>query len=210
MIVVVDRVCYARAVESDFDLLDRWRRGDGDAGEALFARYFDSLCRFFTTKCSDGADELVQKTFLAIVASRDSFRKEASFRTYLFTVARHELYHHLRKQRIDGERLDFSVISVAELVTTPVSRLARDAEHRRLVEVLRRLSLEQQTLLELHYWEDMSIAELAEIFEATPNAVRVRLHRARHALRDRLEAAGDESTLASAGAMVALDTPDAD
>jgi RNA polymerase sigma factor (sigma-70 family) len=197
-------------VESDFDLVDRWRGGDTGAGETLFARYFDSLCRFFTTKCSDGADELVQKTFLAVVASRDSFRKEASFRTYLFTLARHELYHHLRRQRQDGERLDFTVISVAELVTTPVSRLARDAEHRRLVGVLRTLSIEQQTLLELHYWEDMDIAELAEIFEVTSNAIRVRLHRARHALRDRLEAAGDESTLASAGAMVALDAADPD
>lgn len=176
----------------------------------MFARHFDSLCRFFTTKCSDGADELVQSTLLAVVASRDRFRKEASFRTYLFTVARHELYHHLRKQRRDGERLDFSVTSVAELITTPVSRLARDAEHRRLVEVLRTLSLEQQTLLELHYWEDMDIAALAEIFEATPNAIRVRLHRARHALRERLEAAGDESTLASAGPMAALDPAGAD
>jgi RNA polymerase sigma factor (sigma-70 family) len=192
-------------VESDFDLLESWRSGDAGAGEALFSRHFDSLCRFFSTKCGAGADELVQSTLLAVVASRDRFRKEASFRTYLFTVARHELYHHLRKQQRDGARLDFSVTSVAELVTGPVSRLARDAEHRRLVEVLRTLSLEQQTLLELHYWEDMDIPALAEVFEATPNAIRVRLHRARHALRERLEAAGDEETLASAGPMVALD-----
>lgn len=179
----------------DFDLLDRWRGGDKSAGQALFARYFDSLCGFFATKCHD-ADELVQRTLLACVSSQHQFRKEASFRTYLFTLARHELYHQLRRTRRDGDRLDFSVTSVAELVTTPATRLARHAEHRRVVEVLRELPLDQQVLLELYYWEDMEIRDLAEIFDATPNAVRIRLHRARGALRERFEALGDVEGLA--------------
>jgi RNA polymerase sigma factor (sigma-70 family) len=186
-------------VESDFDLLGRWQAGDKTAGEALVGRHFDSLSRFFTTKCGDDAEELVQKTWLACVAARDQFRRQSSFRTYLFTVARHELYHHLRKRRSDGERLDFSVTSVAELVTTPVTRLARDAERRQVVEILRTMPLEQQTLLELHYWEDLDIAAIAEIFDATSNAIRVRLHRARQALRQRLEASGDAASPAWSG-----------
>lgn len=175
---------------SDFELLDQWRAGDRAAGEALFARYFDGLCGFFATKCHGEAEDLVQRTFLACVRSKDSFRKAASFRTYLFTVARHELYRHFRQRSKDGERLDFTTTSVADLVTTPATRLAKDAERRQLVEVLRTLSIEQQTLLELHYWEDQDVAALSEIFEATPNAIRVRLHRARQALKDRLAQAG--------------------
>jgi RNA polymerase sigma factor (sigma-70 family) len=180
----------------DFELLDRWRDGDKAAGQALFARHFDSLCGFFATKCHGEADELVQRTLLACVRSQQQFRKEASFRTYLFTLARHELYHQLRRSRRDGERLDFSVTSIAELVTTPATRLARHAEHRKVVEVLRQLPVEQQTLLELFYWEDMQITDLAEIFEATPNAIRIRLHRARRDLRERLEALGDRESVA--------------
>ena len=180
----------------DFELLDRWRDGDKAAGQALFARHFDSLCGFFATKCHGEADELVQRTLLACVRSQQQFRKEASFRTYLFTLARHELYHQLRRARRDGERLDFSVTSVAELVTTPGTQLARHAEHRKVVEILRQLPVEQQTLLELFYWEDMQITDLAEIFEATPNAIRVRLHRARQALRERFEATQDREALA--------------
>ena len=172
----------------DRELLERWRSGDRGAGEALFARHFDSLCGFFATKCHGDADELVQRTLLACVSSKHQFRGDSSFRTYLFTIARHELYHHLRRQRQDGERLDFSVTSVAELVTTPGTQLARHAEHRRVMDVLRTLPVDQQTLLELYYWEDMEIADLAVVFEATPNAVRIRLHRARQVLRERLEA----------------------
>jgi RNA polymerase sigma factor (sigma-70 family) len=173
-------------VDADFDALDRWRAGDAAAGEALFARHFESLCRFFATKCEDDADELVQKTLLACVKAKDQFRKQSSFRTYVFTVARHELYHHLRQKRRDDARLDFAITSVAELITTPASRMARDAERRQVVETLRTLPVEQQTLLELHYWEDMDIAALAEVFETTAGAMRVRLHRARAALKERL------------------------
>ncbi len=171
-------------MEPDLELLTRWRAGDTGAGEALFARYFDSLCRFFATKCNE-ADELVQRTLVACLKAKEQFREQSSFRTYVFTIARHELYHHLRKQRRDEDRLDFSITSVAELVTTPATRLARDAARRRILEILRTLPVEQQTLLELHYWEDMDVTALAEVFETTPGNIRVRLHRARQALKDK-------------------------
>ncbi|MEO7731753.1 MAG: sigma-70 family RNA polymerase sigma factor, partial [Kofleriaceae bacterium] len=81
---------------TDLQLVDAWRGGDGEAGQALFQRHFDSIYGFFETKCEADADELVQSTFLACLRARDQFRKESSFRTYLFTIARHELYRVLR------------------------------------------------------------------------------------------------------------------
>lgn len=185
-------------METDFDLLDAWRAGDTSAGEKLFGRYFDSLCGFFATKCFGDADELVQRTLLATVKSKDAFRKQSSFRTYLFTLARHELYHHLRARRRDDGRLDFSITSIAEIITTPATRLARDAERRAMLDVLRTLPVEQQTLLELHYWEEMDMEQLAEVFETTAGAIRVRLHRARRLLRDRLMPGADDAAVDAA------------
>jgi RNA polymerase sigma-70 factor (ECF subfamily) len=181
-------------VESDFDLLDRWRAGDNTAGQALLARHFDTLCGFFESKCGHDADDLVQRTMLACVASKDRFRKHSSFRTYLFAVARHELYHYLNARRRDGQRFDFSVTSLAELLTTPRSRMIKDAEKLRVVEALRRLPVEQQTLLELHYWQELDIEALSEILEIEPGATRVRLHRARKKLRELLELPGEDDT----------------
>jgi RNA polymerase sigma-70 factor (ECF subfamily) len=173
---------------SDLALLDRWRAGDAAAGEELFQRHFDSIYGFFETKCEAEADELTQATFLACLRARDQFRKESSFRTYLFTIARHELYRVLRGRQRDLARIDFEVSSIAELVSTPGTRIARNQEHRQLVEALRALPVEQQTLLELHYWEDMDIAALAEVFELPQATIRTRLHRARKALRDKMAA----------------------
>jgi RNA polymerase sigma-70 factor (ECF subfamily) len=173
-------------VGCDLELLDRWRQGDAAAGQALFARYFDSVYRFFDTKSSGDIDDLVQQTFLACVRARDRFRGDASFRSFLFTIARYELYHHYRRRRRAGDQLDPLLSSVAELVTTPRARLARDQAHRQLLEAMTRLPVDTQMLLELHYREDLDIAELARVFEAPAATIRTRLHRGRRALRDLL------------------------
>jgi len=187
----------------DISLLDRWRSGDNDAGQALFERHFDSIYGFFETKCPADADELVQATFLACMRAREQFRKESSFRTYLFTIARNELYRILRTRQRRDAKLDFELSSIAELVSSAGTRLARNQEHRRLVEALQHLPVEQQTLLELHYWEDMDIAQLCEVFDVPAPTIRTRLHRARKALKEQMEGH------APAAVLETLDTMDA-
>lgn len=181
----------------DLDLLEQWRAGDAEAGQALFERHFDSIYGFFETKCPAEADELVQATFLAVLRAKTQFRGDSSFRTYLFTIARNELYRALRTRQRKGTQVDLALSSIAELVSTPGTRLARNQEHRQLLEALQRLPVEQQTLLELHYWEDMEIAELAQIFDAPAATIRTRLHRARKALRELVEHAAPRQALES-------------
>jgi RNA polymerase sigma-70 factor (ECF subfamily) len=182
---------------TDLDLLEQWRAGNADAGQALFERHFDSIYGFFETKCPNEADELVQSTFLAVLRARTQFRGDSSFRTYLFTIARNELYRVLRTRQRKGTQVDFALSSIAELVSTPGTRMARNQEHRHLVEALQRLPVEQQTLLERHYWEDLEIAELAQIFDAPAATIRTRLHRARKALRELVEHAAPRPALES-------------
>ncbi|HSJ98072.1 MAG TPA: sigma-70 family RNA polymerase sigma factor [Myxococcota bacterium] len=186
---------------TDLDLLEQWRAGDADAGQALFERHFDSIYGFFETKCPAEADELVQATFLAVLRAKTQFRGDSSFRTYLFTIARNELYRVLRTRQRKGTQVDFALSSIAELVSTPGTRMARNQEHQQLLEALQRLPVEQQTLLELHYWEDLEIAELAQIFDAPAATIRTRLHRARKALRELVEHAAPRQALESLESM---------
>ena|SRR5690349_3847959 len=172
-------------MDPDLALLERWRAGDKDAGEQLFKRHFASIYRLFRHKAGAEADELVQRTFLACVASREQFRGQSSFRTYLFTVARHELFAHLRRRSRD-ERLDFEVSSIADLKPSPSTGLRKAEQIEQLRAALEQLPLEQQLLLELHYWHELDAAALGDVLGATPAAVRVRLVRARRALRAQL------------------------
>jgi RNA polymerase sigma-70 factor (ECF subfamily) len=176
---------------SDLDLLVAWRAGDDAAGQALFGRHFRKVYRFFETKCGAEADELVQSTFLACVRAKHNFRGDSSFATYLFTIARHELYRVLSERRRDLARIDFEVSSMAELAPTPRTKIAAREDRRRMLSALRELPVDMQVLLELHYWEGLDVAELAEIFESIPVTIRSRLHRARVALRERMAREAD-------------------
>jgi RNA polymerase sigma-70 factor (ECF subfamily) len=185
-------------VESDYELLDAWRDGDGTAGDRLFERHFDGVCRFFRNKVADGVEDLIQRTFLACVESRDSFRKDASFRTYLFTVARNELYAHFKRAAREGARIDPLETSARDLGPTPTSWLARQNEQRLLLAALREIPIDHQVALELYYWEDLSASELGRVLAIPEGTVRTRIRRARQLLQDALvRVAGTEQDLAS-------------
>lgn len=174
-------------MDPDLELLDRWCAGDEAAGSRLFERHFESMYRFFDAKVVGDAEELVQETFLACVGSRDRFRRQSSFRTFLFAIARHVLYAHWRRNAGRETPLDYHEVSLANLSTSLGTRLVRAEEQRLLLAALRELPLEQQLLLELHYWEGMTSDQLAEVFDVTATTTRTRLHRARRALRERLD-----------------------
>ena len=175
------------AEPSDFELLEAWRGGDEGAGRSLFARYFDSVYRFFRNKVDDAAEDLTQQTFMGLVQGRDRFRGDASFRTYIFMIARTRLYSSLRKaQRNDGSSATLSQTSVADLgLQSPSRVLAGKQEQRLLLRALRTLPLEMQVALELFYWEELTVTEIADVLETPVGTVKSRLQRA----RTRLDAA---------------------
>src|SRR5678815_2658068 len=173
------------AVDPDLTLLESWRAGDGRAGQDLFNRHFADIYRFFEYKVGADADDLAQRTFMACVDARDRFRGGSSFRTYLFAIARNQLYSFLRRLP-RAEHVDFEQTSIADLVPSLTSQLGRARDIERLRLALATLPAEQQLLLELHYWHELDAEALGEVFETTPGAIRVRLLRARRALRDRM------------------------
>lgn len=173
-------------MEDDFDLLDAWRRGDQGAGNELFNRHFDSICRFFANKSDSDVEDLVQMTFLATVESAENFRAQGSFRGFLFGVARNILRRHYRNKRLNRERYDPLQKSVADFSPTPSAIIAGKREQQVLLQALRQIPIDQQALLELYYWESLTARELAIIFEIPEGTVRGRIRRAKQLLEEQL------------------------
>ena len=180
---------------TDYALLQAWGAGDDDAGDALVTRYVPVLYRFFRNKLDTDVDELAQRTLMACVESRERLRKDASFRSYLLAIARRQLMMHLRK-RMRGDRAHrVAEVPVDEVLGSP-SEVARHKEELKLLSaVLRRIPLDLQITLELHYWEELPVAEIAEVLEIPVGTVKSRLHRAREVLRTAIEAADADEHL---------------
>jgi RNA polymerase sigma-70 factor (ECF subfamily) len=170
-------------VDDDEPLLQAWRDGDRTAGQQLLQRHFEAIARFFRSKLGDDVQDLVQRTFLDCVESRDRMAG-ASVRAYLFAIARHRLVDHLRARSL--REVDPEVTSRAELATSASGQLARDDRQRLLALALRRLPLDQQCALELAYWEGLSAPEIAMVLGVPATTVRSRITRARDRLRDLL------------------------
>ncbi len=164
-------------MRTDFELLDAWRSGDDASGNELFERHFDAAFRFFRNKVGDDAADLVQQTFLACAQSRSGFRKDASFRTYLFVVARSKLYDFLRDKRHAEANLDFGVTSVRDLGMSPSHAVAVREEQKLLLHALRRLPIDLQVALELYYVERLRGPALSEVLELPIGTVRSRIRR---------------------------------
>jgi RNA polymerase sigma factor (sigma-70 family) len=174
-------------VATDFELLASWRAGDLEAGNALVRRHFLGLYVFLRTKAPDAADDLVQRVFEGCVAARDRIDDDrGSFKSYLFGIARRQLVYWFREQRRDRARVDPMQDSIAQLTGSPSRLVALRQEQHAVFEALRDLPLDLQIALELFYWEELTVPEVAAVLEVPEGTVKSRLHRARQLLRERL------------------------
>jgi RNA polymerase sigma-70 factor (ECF subfamily) len=170
--------------------LEAWRAGDRTAGRELFSRHAASVTRFFRNKIDGDADDLVQRTFLACVEARDRVRDGSSFRAYVLRIARNELFNHYAARQRQAARVDPLTRSILDLGASPSVMVAAGERDRALLGALRRLPLDLQTALELHYWEDLTTGELADVLAIPQGTVKTRLFRAREQLREILREEG--------------------
>jgi RNA polymerase sigma factor (sigma-70 family) len=183
-------LCYESATKdmhsawSDADLLASWSAGSRAAGDELIKRHFDVVHRFFRNKVGAELEDLVQQTFLECIKARARYRGEASFKTFLLAIARNQLIKHYGKQR--RTPLDVDAISVQDLQTSPSGIVARHENERLLAEALRCIPLDAQVVLELVYWEGLEGNDLARVLDVPLTTAYVRVHRAKLALRKRM------------------------
>ncbi len=168
----------------DLELLERWRDGDARAGDRLVRTHFDSVAGFFRNAVGDreGLD-LTQETFSQLVEAIARFEGRASFRSFVFGIARHVLLTYFRDKSKQGifDPLTHTVediqgVSPSSVVTEVLSQSA-------LLECIRKLPVDDKQLLELYYWHEMTAGELAPVFEISEATVRTRAHSARTKLR---------------------------
>ncbi|RIH62807.1 RNA polymerase sigma-70 factor [Mariniphaga sediminis] len=87
---------------SDYDLVEELRRGDLEAFDQIFKKYGDRLFGFALTylKSREEAEELVQDVFLKIWSNRKNLKKVSSLKSYLFTIAYHNMCRLFREKQI--------------------------------------------------------------------------------------------------------------
>jgi RNA polymerase sigma factor (sigma-70 family) len=173
-------------MRSDAELLTAWSAGDRAAGHDFYQRYADRVTRFFARKTDDELPDLVQRTFLKTLETARRGVEIGNPAALLFAIARNELYDQFGRRATDRDRFSPEHTSLADLRTGISTRLARHEQERLLLDALSRLPLDAQLALELYYWEELAMDDVARVLGITTSAALNRIHRARKLLRQRL------------------------
>ena len=124
----------------------------------------------------------MQATYLKIVDGRARFGGRSAFRTWLFGVIRRTAAEERRRRAI-GRFLPLSRFNGRDPGADPAAELARAESTARLVEALRRLPPRQRELLHLVFYQDLSIAEAADVLGVSLGTARTHYERGKARLR---------------------------
>jgi RNA polymerase sigma-70 factor (ECF subfamily) len=170
---------------TDAHLLHGWRDGDERAGSELIRRHAGRLYEFFASKVTRGAEDLCQQTLAACVESKDRIEDDGhsrTFRSYMFAIARSKLINHYRDRERHDRRFDPLLTTAAQLTGGLSEAVARKADRQRLRRALEGLPIDAQIVLELHYWDQLRVREIAAVLDVPEGTVKARLSRARRHL----------------------------
>jgi RNA polymerase sigma-70 factor (ECF subfamily) len=176
---------------SDEVLIGKIVAGNRLAMQALFARHNVRIYRFVLRMVGDNglAEDLTSEVFLSVWQQAHRFEARSAVTTWLLAIARYKALAELRRrpQAASSERESSDISDPAD---TP--DVAFEIKHRGeiLRKCLARLSREHREVIDLVYYHEKSVQEVAEIIGIGGNTVKTRMFYARKQLSKLLEAEG--------------------
>lgn len=172
-----------RHISAIADLLDA---GDRKAAATEYAylvkRYSQQVLDFTVHMVSNRADaeELAQNAFVKAFNKFETFEGRASFLTWVYRIAYNESINHLKRRKIC--LIDIDDTQIAESQIDEDLSTGRDERIRLMKDAIECLQSDERMLVQLYYYEDKPLQEIAFIMDAEPNALAVKLHRIRKKL----------------------------
>jgi RNA polymerase sigma factor (sigma-70 family) len=179
--------------EDDADLLRAHGAGDPHAFARLYDRY-DRPCVQFIRRLlgaaqADAAEDLHQETWIAVARSAAAFDPaKASFPAWLFTVARHKVFDHFRRQKVTilGAATEDAAMTVPDPGQSPLEQVQSRELAQEIVSAVEALPLEQRGAFVLFAQAGLSLEEIAQVTGVTMETAKSRLRYARAKLRQSL------------------------
>jgi RNA polymerase sigma-70 factor (ECF subfamily) len=170
---------------SDIRLIQRMQLNDVSAFAEIYTRHkrgvYEYCFRLLQNRQS--AEDATQNTFIKVQLGIHQLREITSFKAWMFTIARNEVYAHLRRARSNGLEGNEDVWEVESAHEGFVNQEQAELVQKLLAE----LKPEYREVLLLVEYEQMSYAEFASITGATISSVESRIFKARKALGRKLK-----------------------
>jgi RNA polymerase sigma factor (sigma-70 family) len=179
---------------TDSQLIREIKDGRAECYAELIQRYEKRIIAFILhmlkgSQLEDMVEDLCQETFYKAYRSLFSFRdEEASFSTWLYTIARNTVLSELRKSRNSEVYLeDGNWDPMTSIELLPESELLRTERERLVRCAIEKLPEKQRSAIILREYEDRDYKEIADMLNSTVSSVKSLLFRARISIKSQLE-----------------------
>lgn len=184
--------CYTMHRSTDAELVIAARQGDIDAFTALVGRYREPALRMAYGIAGNEAEDAVQDAFVKAFRKLESFRDDAAFRPWLFTIVANEARNR-RRSWTRRKQLDLQVREQPKSIDHDLSEVAaRNEQRQHLLDAVARLPDRYREVVALRYFAGLSESETAAALGCPPGTAKSRLSRGLDLLRAAL---GEEVTL---------------
>jgi RNA polymerase sigma-70 factor (ECF subfamily) len=186
--------------DEDFALIQAINAGQTERFAELVRKYQQKVFNFGMRMCGEfrDAEDLVQETFLNVFRYLAGFRYETRFKNWMFRVATTACLKKKRKPKHAPERElsleefmpqegDELPDEAPEWARAPLAQVLNEELARHLRNAIIDLPKKYRLVVVLRDMEGFSTAETAQILDISPANVKVRLHRARLFLREKLK-----------------------
>jgi RNA polymerase sigma-70 factor (ECF subfamily) len=176
----------------DSEIIQRVLQGDHQSYAEIVKRYqnfvFSITLRY--TDNREDAEEISQDVFVKAYRSLSDFRGASKFSTWLYTIVTTSCITFLRKKKLDTHSLDNE--RVFELADSQDSGFrANQVEQKSRIamvnDAIKLLNPDDAKMITLFYKGEQTLEEIGQIMGIEPNAAKVRLHRARQRLKEKME-----------------------
>jgi len=187
--------------DSDAGLMLRFKDGDTEAFEQLFAMHTRAVVNFAYrfVRNRGMAEELAQEIFLRVYEAAAGYRAQAKFTTWLYRIATNVCLNEIRKPHVraalkneekNGDAtgcVNSQTGSVRDSSTFPGLLLERQAISNALRQAFGQLPEKQRVAFILNKYQELSYGEVAEIMKISEKAVKSLIHRAKETLGEKLK-----------------------
>jgi RNA polymerase sigma-70 factor, ECF subfamily len=180
------------AGRSDENLIKAIATGDQDAMRTLYARHHLRVYHFIVRLRSDTdrAEDLVSEVFLSVWRQAGTFENRSQVSTWIMSIARFKALTALGQRR-EPQLDEDSMEKVADDADTPEQTVLHTDRRAQLRSCIAQMSLDHREVIDLVYYHDKSVEEVAKMLHLPKNTVKTRMFYARKHLARLLATHGD-------------------
>ncbi len=173
------------------EILDKAQQGDSGAFTEIYNLYFKKIYSFIYYRVShkETAEDLAEEVFLKAFSKLSSISQSGAFDGWLYQIARNLVvdYYRAKHTTVPLEEIENSL----EYESGIIDLVNLNQQQKILLKLLKHLTSEQQIVIKLKFFEDLTNSEIAQALQKNEGTIRVIQHRAILKLQELIKQLGN-------------------